>query len=263
MKTALKFIVLILALALIWLGLSKFNWVELFRIEKNSRELEESLAKVYLDFFINAEGEIKDEDVCQPVLKLTYEICLANSIDTAGLKIHVLGGQEVNAFALPDRNLVILKGLLKDCKSQEELAGVIAHELAHIEHDHIMKKLIREVGLGTLSTMIGGGGGEVARETAGTLTSSAFDRKMEEEADLAGAEYLLNANIDPSGLADFLYRMDKMAEMPEFFYWVSTHPNSAERAQKILDRVRNEEIGSKKILSESEWNKLKLKAAAR
>ena len=74
------------------------------------------------------------------------------------------------------------------------LSGVIAHELAHIEKKHVIKKLTREIGLSVLVSVISGQSDPgVISQIAKTLSSSAFDRKMEKEADMVGVQYLLNA----------------------------------------------------------------------
>ncbi len=70
-----------------------------------------------------------------------------NDIDRDKIKVHLLFKDEVNAFALPDGHLVIFSGLILESENPEELSGVLAHELAHIELNHVMTKLMREVGL--------------------------------------------------------------------------------------------------------------------
>ena len=96
------------------------------------------------------------------------------------IKVHVLNKDEINAFALPNGHLIIYSGLINNSGNQEELTGVICHEIAHIELNHVMKKLIKEIGLSVLISMTTGkGGSEIIKETAKMLSSSAFDRKLE------------------------------------------------------------------------------------
>jgi beta-barrel assembly-enhancing protease len=92
--------------------------------------------------------------------KLILPLCKANTIERDSLKVHIVEKDEVNAFALPNNHLVVYTGLITDCKKQEALQGVLGHEIAHIEKNHVMKKLSKEVGLSVLlSATTGGKGG--------------------------------------------------------------------------------------------------------
>lgn len=91
----------------------------------------------------------------------------------------------MNAFSLPDGHLIVFSGLILNSDSPEELAGVVGHELAHIELNHVMKKLVKEVGLSTLISLItGNSGSDMIKETAKTLSLTAFDRNLEKDAAL-------------------------------------------------------------------------------
>ena len=80
-----------------------------------------------------------------------------------------------NAFALPGGHLVLYTGLINASDNFEEVTGVIGHELAHIELNHVMKRLVREIGLSALISMTTGESNpQVVLETAKLLSSSAF-----------------------------------------------------------------------------------------
>ena len=110
-----------------------------------------------------------------------------NNIDRKELKVYLLDSEEVNAFALPNHQLMIYTGLVKKTSSPEALCGVIGHELAHIEKDHVMQSLVRELGIGTLFAIISGRSDlSMITEVGRIVSSSAFNRNMEKEADLVG-----------------------------------------------------------------------------
>src|SRR5690606_1566950 len=113
---------------------------------------------------------------------------------------------EVNAFALPNGHLVINSQLIIDAKNQDEVLGVIAHELAHIHLNHINKKLAKEFGIAIVVNAIAGNNSEVLAEISQTIASNAFSRQDEREADLEAITYLERAQISPKALADFLYQ---------------------------------------------------------
>src|SRR5690606_17374976 len=141
---------------------------------------------------------------------------------------------QANAFALPGNHLVVYTGLINTCDKQEELIGVLGHEIAHIEKRHVMKKLIKELGLSVLLSMAGGGGGSVSSEAVRTLSSSAYDRKLETEADFMSVQYMLKAEVNPAPFADLMYKMATEHDLPAMVYWISTHPESEERAKEII-----------------------------
>jgi predicted Zn-dependent protease len=117
-----------------------------------------------------------------------------------------------------------------------------------------MKKLSKEVGLSVLlSATAGGKGGEILKEIFKTLSSSAYDRTLEKEADLASVDYMIKADIDPKPMADFMYQMAQDAKIPKGMEWISSHPESEERAKYILEYIKDKKLKSKATLPEKEW----------
>jgi len=189
------------------------------------------------------------------------QILESNSIYRSKLKLPILVKDEINAFTLPNNHLVLYSGLMKYAENEEELMGVIGHELAHMEKNHVMKKLIKEFGLSVLISMTSGkGGGEAIKQIAKILSSTAYDRDLEREADMTSVDYLINANVDPEPFANFLYKLGEAENsIPEQVYWVSTHPESKERAEKIIEYIKGKSITNKPVLSKPQWELLKSK----
>jgi len=95
------------------------------------------------DEISNTEDVITNDSVVKTLDKLIIPICEANDIERDSLKIHIVQKDEINAFALPNNHLVVYTGLIEDCKKQEALQGVLGHEIAHIEKNHVMKKIVQ------------------------------------------------------------------------------------------------------------------------
>jgi Zn-dependent protease with chaperone function len=68
---------------------------------------------------------------------------------------------------------------------------------------------------------------------------------------------MIEANIDPKPLADFMYQMAQDKVLPDGFEWISTHPESEERAKYIMDYIKGKKLKSKPTLSEKEWKEFK------
>lgn len=242
----------------LFFSMTKIDWMRIFNVEQASQNTEEKLGDLFWEMIKKSDKEIKNKDVIQIIDSLFNKMCDANNIDRSSIKLHIIENDNVNAFALPNRHLVIYSGLIIDAKNEAALCGVLGHELAHIELNHVMKKLIKELGLSVLIGMTtGNGGGEVMKQAAKLLSSSAYDRTLEQEADLKAVDYLHETDLSPEPFAEFLYNISNNADANQYLSWISTHPDSKERAEYILTYRDDVKMDSKPILSANTWQKLK------
>ena len=217
---------------------SKINWNGLFGVKKITENIDEQLGDVFWKSYSAKMVEVKDKKVVLPILQMVNQLCSANGIKSSTIKVHVVNNKEINAFAMPGRHLVVHTGLIDFADHQEEIAGVIAHEIAHIESGHVVKKLGKEIGLSViLNLTVGDIGGEVVRNALSTITSTAYDRSLEKDADLKAVDYMLKAKMDPSMLSSFLAKLAEQSKTPEVLQWVNTHPDSKERVRYINERI--------------------------
>jgi predicted Zn-dependent protease len=232
-KILFQGLVLLLVLAGGIYLLTRVDWMGLLRIDKATEKVEQQLG----DLIWSQQGmdELPKDSNYKRVDRIIRRLCAANEIDVKRVKLHIVENGEVNAFALPDYHMVVYSGLLKNVKNDGELAGVLGHELAHMELSHVMKKLGKEVGLSVLISITTGElGGDVIKEVIGMLSSSAYDRKLEKDADAQAVKYLRKAGIDHDDFANFLDRLgQEEAGVPKELSWLSTHPDSRERAKYI------------------------------
>lgn len=242
-----------------WFGLTQIDWVKVFKVQQITDKTEQKLGELFWEVFKKTEKEITNKLTVNSIDSIVTHICKSNNIDREKIKVHILNKDEINAFALPNGHLIVFSGLVLNSENQEELAGVICHEIAHIELNHVMKKLVKEIGLSVLISMTtGNGGSEVIKETAKMLSSSAFDRSLEKEADIKAVDYLVNAKINPEPFANFLYKLsDKEHESTKYLTWISTHPDSKERAEYIIEYSKGKLTDYNPILSNETWDKLK------
>jgi predicted Zn-dependent protease len=239
-----KLIVLLLFIVLAFGGciyvISLFNWKKTFGIEKVTTDLDQKLGNVFWESYSADMVEVKDDKVILPIIKMVDQLCSENGIKSSSIKVHVVNNKEINAFAMPGRHLVVHTGLIDFADHEDEIAGVIAHEIAHIESGHVVKKLGKEIGLSILMNLtLGDIGGEVVRNALSTITSTAYDRSLEKEADLKAVDYMIAAKMNPTYLASFLEKLDKQSQTPEVLQWVSTHPDSKERVSYINQKVKS------------------------
>jgi beta-barrel assembly-enhancing protease len=154
---------------------------------------------------------------------------------------HVMQDTNVNAFAMPGGHMVVLTGLLDKADSPEEIAGVLAHEIAHVTQRHSIRALVEKAGLFMLVQAIFGdvaGLAAVLTEGSKFLLEQKFSRNFEREADDIGWGYLLEAQIDPRGMTSFFRKLEKMEEQigiggSTALALLSTHPATEERIARL------------------------------
>lgn len=142
----------------------------------------------------------------------------------------------VNAFAAPGGYIVVNQGLLARTKRPEELAGVLAHEIQHVEQRHATKAICREFTMGALIKAVSGGSGDFAAAAgaAKTLGGLSYSRQAEEEADLKGMALMEAAKLDPQGMvAAFEMLASDGGDLPQQLSYLSTHPQTAERVKAL------------------------------
>lgn len=151
------------------------------------------------------------------------------------VRIRVLDHAMVNAFAAPGGQVVLLRGLLDEAETPDEVAGVIAHEIGHVEARDPTRLAFRAAGsAGILSLILGDVTGGAFVAFAGEyLLSASYTREAEAAADVFAHRLLDRAVVSAAGLADFFDRIDGMdGDLPDY---LSTHPASAGRAQAARD----------------------------
>lgn len=187
---------------------------------------------------------VLDDSVFLAMLKpVTGRLKLALNDTHFRFEYSVIKDSAMNAFALPGGFVVIHTGLIEAAGTPEEIAGVLAHEISHVTARHHVRGLIGNLGLflvlqGLLGDIAGIGGSLV--EAGSQLGSLKYSRDYEREADERGAELLMRAEIDPSGLITFFDKLEKKhAKGQEVPAWMSTHPELKERKEN-LRKLRKE-----------------------
>jgi predicted Zn-dependent protease len=145
-----------------------------------------------------------------------------NAIKVAALDVPVF-----NAAALPGGYIVVFKPAITETDS-DALAGVLAHEVAHVRRRHVTEALIRELGIGALIRLFAGDLGANAEQ----LVALSYTRKNEAQADSDAIQMLRRANISPRPIAVLFRRLGK--ETPAFSAeFLQSHPLTGKRAQRF------------------------------
>lgn len=145
--------------------------------------------------------------------------------------VAVVDVDELNAYALPGGYVTVNLGLLKAIERSEELAGVLAHELAHVTLRHSTRRVAAQLGTMTLIGLIFGGTDVSApANIIAALATTAYGREQETEADDEGLQTLVRAQIDPRGMAELFDRLAQSGVTPPEI--ISSHPDPGKRAER-------------------------------
>lgn len=180
--------------------------------------------------------------------------------------IKVIDSDEVNAFALPGGFFYVNRGLILAADNESELAGVMAHEIAHVAARHAMENQGKGalINYGLLAGIIftGGVAGSVLQNTAGITQALAFfkfSRGAEEEADRLGVQYMYAAGYDPRGMATMFEKLASQNKKKpgSFARLFTTHPQSLERRDASEQLVARFPEKEEYLISTSEFQRVK------
>lgn len=206
----------------------------------------------------NFMDEEKAEEALKPMVSALIE---ALPSDRYSYQFSIVNESSINAFALPGGKIVIHSALILKAQTAEELLGVLAHEMMHIEEQHGVRNVIGAAGIYILiSGVLGDVNGVLAllSSAAPLLLNQSYSRRYEQQADTKGLELLIDADINPRGLVDFFDKLkaqedEQLAEIDDenakvvieqAMGYLSTHPATDSRIARLtalIERNKNEQ----------------------
>lgn len=200
---------------------------------------------------------IDDPDVAQYINDLGHQVLAVAGSQYFNYQFFVIDNKDFNAFAAPSGLIFIHSGLITSMTNEDELMGVIAHEIGHVTHRHLADRIDKAamVNIGTVALILAGialgssGEGELSEAvvTGAMATGAAmnlkFSRENEEEADRLAFSWMLKMNRNPRSLLSMLSKMRritilKMGNIPPYLL---THPDPAQRMGYIQDLLNTYE----------------------
>ena len=219
---------------------------------------------------VERQAKIIDDPVIAEYVNRVGQNLVRNSDAKVPFTIKVLDSEEVNAFALPGGFFFVNSGLILKAESESELAGVMAHEIAHVAARHGTKQATRGelVNIASIPLIfMGGWAGYAIRQGAGLaipLGFLTFSRSFEREADYYGLQYLYKSGYDPTSFVDFFEKIQslekrKPGSISKVF---STHPMTDDRIKAAQNEIDKDLVAKPEyVVNTSEFNDVKARLA--
>lgn len=214
---------------------------------------------------VETQAKVIDDPVIAEYVNRLGQNLVRNSDAKVPFTIKVLQSEEVNAFALPGGFMFVNSGLVLKAEDEAELAGVMAHEIAHVAARHGTRQATR----GTIANyaslpllFMGGWTGYAIAQAASMAIPIGFlrfSRAFESEADMLGLQYMYKSGYDPSALVSFFEKLESMEKsrpgtLSKVF---STHPMTEDRVKETQKRILELQAKPEYVVTTSEFNDVK------
>jgi predicted Zn-dependent protease len=221
-----------------------------------SVEQEEELGDLMKDGIYNQFPAVHNQEADSAMEVITRRLLDAVDSTPYRYQFRIIDNDNVNAFTIPGGNIYVFSGLITLSDSPEEVAAVLAHEIAHAEKRHVVHKIVKEFSIAVIAGIIAGGDPGIILKIIQQVIGSSFDREQEEEADRYALELLEKAKIDPSHLGDFFAKLDeKGLSYSKELEFLMTHPHTDSRIEKVRGYRTARDFQEEKI--DLDWNSIK------
>ena len=249
-KTLLfEFLIVIVVILAGVAGFQYFDWSGVNDAVSISVEREEKFGAAMVDEVNKKYPEISNPTLDKAMLSIKQRLLEKLPDSRYQHRILVVKSDVINAVTLPGGYILVFSELIKITDSPEELASVIAHEIGHTEERHVVKRLVKALGIEIFAAVLGGDAillGEVWK----TIASTVFDRSQEREADNFAMKLMTKTKINPHILARFFGKIRDQSgsnDLSDKFEFVSTHPATQSRIKDVLQYTLPKDFKEEKM----------------
>jgi predicted Zn-dependent protease len=196
---------------------------------------------------VERQAKLVDDPLITEYINRMGQNLARNSDAKVPFTFKVIDGPEVNAFALPGGHIFVYTGLIRVADEEDELAGAMAHEIAHVAARHMTCRATKSELVGIASALggiAGGGGwtGYAVRQAAGfgvPMTFLSFSRHDETEADYLGVQYMYAAGYDPNGAVSIFEKLEALERQKPgaISRAFATHPMDSDRIARTEKEI--------------------------
>ncbi|MBM3269211.1 MAG: M48 family metalloprotease [Candidatus Sericytochromatia bacterium] len=208
-------------------------------------ETEVAIGKQAAEEYLRGRSRIAIQAIQDEVTAVGMAVAARSTRPGAEYSFTAITGSEINAFALPGGPIFITQGLLAKLGDEAQLAGVLAHEVAHVAERHGINRLREALVLKGIAIAAIGDQPALLRQAAGIaldLILKGRDRASEDEADILGIRWMRQAGYDPRAVVDTLQTLAEVGDVPGFLVWASDHPALADRITQARRVITSENL---------------------
>jgi predicted Zn-dependent protease len=212
---------------------------------------------------------IKNPQVIEYINFMGKRIEKADESPPYRFRFYIINDPQVNAFAVPGGYIYIHSGLILKARTPDELAGVLAHEIAHIKNHHLARQVQKGtiLNLATLAAIFLSQGNPAVVTGASAISQTLqlkYSREFEREADRFGLYYMWKAGYDPNGMISFFEKLlrEQLVYPQEVPPYLLTHPLTEERINNLEVIIKSEGFFSKKEREDEEFQFIQALVAA-
>lgn len=243
------FILLFLAIAVFggiywYVGLNRDNSREVEKESLFSGKIENRMEEA-----IKQNQEFVEDDSLAHLYDTIKDRLLENqdALEADSVNIYLVEQSSINAYATIGNNIFITGGLTDFAKNHENVAAVIAHEIAHLTLNHPQNRLKIEIGGSVITSILTSGNSSMLLELSRTMMDLNYNRAQEREADEVAIDMLIEAQLHPQNLSQFLLRLKARTSEINTIPFLSTHPQSGDRITNIVNRQLPDDFEARPI----------------
>ncbi len=177
-------------------------------------------------------GLVNDPAMQERVARIGARIAAASDRHDIDYTFKVLNSKEINALALPGGFVYVFKGLVDYMPTDEELAGIIGHEVGHISKRHTVRQIEKNIGISILFGVVFGGRGALLQNLAMNAIMAGYSRDDEREADQLGFYHSVKAGYNPYSMLMGLQRLNDLPDKGSYGLF-SSHPEPEARVARV------------------------------
>ena len=220
-----------------------------------SIEQEEKLGNLFKDLIWDQYPTMKDNAADTALQQITSRLIQVLDSTKYRYQFTIIKKDEINAFTIPGGNIYVFSDLMKLAETPEEVAAVLAHEIGHAEKRHVVSKLMKELSITAVVSILSGGDPSVLTQILKDIIGNSFDREQEADADKFALQLLEKAGIQPKNLGRFFERLnEKDLDYNKNLEILMTHPHNDKRIEQAR-RYRTKK-GFKPVPFNLDWKKV-------
>ena len=191
--------------------------------------------------------EFKENSLEYQILKRLEANVVNNKFKNETFKVHHIDDQLINAYYIGAGNIMLFEGLLQKLNNEDQLAGLIAHEMGHAVEEHLTEDLERNLGLSVLNILFNhftDNEYQTMTNVAQNLIANGYSREQEQESDIYAVDLMMRSGYDPNGLVGLMKIFKENSNNFKLLEFTQTHPIPESRIEYLEEYIADKKSQS-------------------